>query len=122
MYKLGQGVPEVDVTFVLDGERFAYYPDSADGILGELVTSLRAMHSGRDMTFAVQTYTVLCAQRVSDGWQFYDPVASYENGLLKPLERQRQIGDPIAQATVDAVLREAIAALAEYIDPCRIKE
>ncbi len=116
LYHRSMVLPEIDVTFSIDGNSFGYYPDNAAGVLSELATSLQALRDGDYVTFAVQTYTVLCAQRVQDGWQFYDPFASYENGVLKPLERQKLIGAPIAQATVDTILREAMATIGRYIE------
>lgn len=109
--------PELLVQFWVDGDLFCYYSDTIDGIVCELMGIWSIVQSGqKDINFSVQVYTVLCAQRIGEALQFYDPAASYEGASLLPLDRLRLIGDPVPSDAVELAMREAIAALWQRIE------
>jgi hypothetical protein len=115
---------EFDVQYHVGGRRFGYYPDAIDGVLGELMASLSSVLSaeqGSEIVFSVQSYTVLCAEKAGEALQFYDPAASYEGAIRLPIERLILAGEPIAIAEIELVLRNAIAAVGEWIAQQRVR-
>ncbi|MEY2759974.1 MAG: hypothetical protein RIR33_3752 [Pseudomonadota bacterium] len=115
---------EFDVQYHVGRHRFGYCPDAIDGVLGELMTSLSNVMCaklGSEVIFSVQGYTVLCAEKVGEALQFYDPGASYEGESRLPLERLILAGAPIAIGEVELVLRKAIAAVGEWIAQQRVR-
>ncbi len=109
---------EIDLLLYVDDKVFGYYPDTIGGVLGSLMAGLHAVQSvddGEQVDFAVQGYTVLCAQKVDGALQFYSPANSYEGAALKPLNRRLLVGAPIATGDIESVLRGAIAAVGQTI-------
>ena len=79
-----------DVQYHVGEHGFGHYPDAIDGVLGEVMASLSNVLSaeqGSEIVFSVQSYTVLCAEKVGEALQFHDPAASYESASRLPSPR-----------------------------------
>ena len=115
---------EFDVQYHVGEHGFGYCPDAIDGVSGEVMASLSKVLSaeqGSEIVFSVQSYTVPCAEKVGEALQFRDPAASYERASRLPLGRLILVGEPIAIAEIELVLRNAIAAVGEWIAQQRVR-
>lgn len=107
---------DVDLQFSVDGDPFGYYPWSLIGVFTDLLENWAALRSRTVIDFGIRGYTVLCAERVGNALQFYDPFDSYSGAERKPLNQLRLAGEPIPCDVVERVFLEAIAAVRQRLD------
>ncbi len=100
---IADNIPEeYDVTYMIAGRKFSYYPSTITTVLNDLCLELDLCRSRESHLMTLAGYTVLQVEFIDDCLNFLDPVKSARG------DPQAQIGGSFKVEAFQAALKAAI--------------